>query len=145
MDSPSHDQLDNYININYEISKDHGFFDEQTGYAYQLLLIGTEIAEALKSVDIACDSRMEIVAEEFDKLMENLEHIRANGSNILPDSSTINDKDNLEEEVADILIRCFSLAGYLDDETDGEIKVNERVPDKMLKNNNRPYKHDKNF
>lgn len=145
MSESQEETLDNFVHLNYQISKDHGFFDEQTGYTYQLLLIGTEIAEALESVNTDCDKRIQSLKKQFKSLMENLEHVRANGDNVENDESTISDADNLEEELADILIRVFSLSGYLDEQTDGEIKVNKRVPSKMMKNNKRPYKHDKNF
>ena len=47
------------------------------------------------------------------------------------------DKENFKEELADVAIRLFDLCGGLD------IDLEHEIEKKMLKNSNRPYKHNK--
>jgi NTP pyrophosphatase (non-canonical NTP hydrolase) len=49
------------------------------------------------------------------------------------------DEENFSEELADICLRVFDLAGSMDIDLEGAIEK------KMQKNRNRPYKHGKKY
>lgn len=143
--SDRRNQLDDLVNINYSISKEHGFFEKPTGITTQLLLLGTEIDEALRSVDTECDVIIDDIRCDFLDAMQNLEDYRRIAETVEDDKTKVKDVDNFEEELADILIRMFSMIGWLQKGLDLNMDVVGRVFRKMRKNQQRPFKHNKNF
>ena len=143
--SYNRNQLDDLVDINYTITKEHSFFKNPTGLVTQLLLVGSEIDEALQSLDIDCDPIIDDLREGIQETMENLEEYRRVAENVDNDNSTVSDVDNFEEEMADIFIRMFSLVGYIQKDKGLDTDIIGRVFEKMHKNMDRPYKHNKNF
>lgn len=129
----------------HKITTEKGF--NVKAHALQLLLIGTEIGEALECVEAKFDSEngkkhfnkqynLGLFLYRYIELMNEIEKYRKN--NNLEDTSTIKDEDHLIEEVCDILIRCFSYLGQFDVD-----KVNTILNNKIEYNATRPHKHGK--
>jgi len=74
----------------------------------------------------AITTRLALIQSEVSEAVESLRE-----SNI----------DNFFEELADICIRVFDLAGHFEEDLDLE----DEILVKMLKNKKRPYKHGKKF
>ncbi len=91
-------RIDEFIGRAYETAKKHGFHDEKTSVEHQLMLVISEISEAV----------------EADR--KNL-HANLDGFEICKDL-TYNDrfknyvKDSVEDEMADVCIRIFDMCGY---------------------------------
>jgi NTP pyrophosphatase (non-canonical NTP hydrolase) len=106
----------------------------------QLLLIGTEVAEALDNIYYDGNEthyHLINVVKEYLTLMQGFERIR--GRLPLVEKSRINATNNLGEELADIVIRVFTYA-----EGNG-IDIEREVLNKIEVNRSRPYRHGKKF
>jgi NTP pyrophosphatase (non-canonical NTP hydrolase) len=101
----------------YDYAKRNGFYDNENGQSLvlKLLLIHSEVSEA---------------AEELKAGRDPLE-LRYRESDGKPEGFGI--------EVADILIRCFDMAGFLG------LDLERLIQSKMDFNETRPYKHGDKF
>ena len=108
----------------------------------QLLLIGTEIAEALECIHVT-DAPNWIVEKtnKFITMMNDIEETRKNYSSngIYLEESLIIDKEHLGEELADVIIRISSYA-----EEHG-INLSYHIETKTERNKLRPLLHGKSF
>lgn len=118
----------------HKITTEKGF--NVNAHALQLLLIGTEIGEALECLEGEVDNKLGSFITGYIYVMKAIEKERK--ENNLEDSSTIKDEEHLIEEVCDILIRCFSYLGQFDVD-----KVNKILNNKIEFNSTRPHKHGK--
>ena len=101
----------------HEIAKEKGWYDgEGRNIGEALMLIVTEAAEAMEDVRVG---RMVTV------------HILESGNICKPEGFPI--------EIADILIRCLDLCGYLN------IDIEEAVRQKVAYNRTRPVRHGGKF
>jgi NTP pyrophosphatase (non-canonical NTP hydrolase) len=99
----------------------HGFHHKGQNLGEQLMLIVSEISEALEA-----DRR-----DRWASLDKYLAGSRTR------DDFTRYLKDTVEDELADAVIRIADLAGYL------EINLEEHIKAKMKYNQGRPHKHGK--
>jgi NTP pyrophosphatase (non-canonical NTP hydrolase) len=76
-------------------------------------------------------TRLALITSEIGEAVDAVRH----GN---PPSDHIPEYDGLSEELADVLIRCFDLAGYL------KLPLAEATIAKMAFNESRPFMHGKN-
>ena len=95
-------QINELVQLCHQTAKAKGFWEASDNIGEKLMLIVTEVAEAME----------ELRKEEFNEAAFN-------------------------EELADILIRTFDLAGYLN------LDLGNMINRKMDKNKKRPYLHGK--
>jgi NTP pyrophosphatase (non-canonical NTP hydrolase) len=118
-------ELNNLAVSIYEANKKKGFWDEKRNVGEMLMLVTTELAEALEA------------HRKFR--FANLSDADKNDS--IEDESFFTSfvKDTFEDEIADAVIRLFDMAGGLNIDLDYHISA------KLHYNSNRPYKHGKNY
>ena len=99
----------------------------------QLLLIGSEVQEAIECIGVNrshTDPELMFIHDSFGNLMNILEHNRKHRQ--MDECTTIKSKADLEEELADIIIRVLSYAkeqGFdMQDAVERKMKVNETRP-----------------
>lgn len=94
------------------------------------------------------DQRLALIVSEVGEAVEcNRKNLRANLRGVVPgfeeeyfkQAFKVHVKDTLEDEVADIIIRCLDLAGFL------EIDIQKHVDLKLKYNKLRAYKHGKAY
>lgn len=101
---------------------EHGFWDEFIELNNQKGLFQQKTFKFLRNSIVG--NLLMLIVSEVGEAQDGLRH---------------NDDDNFKEELADIVIRTFDLAGGLD------IDLQAEIIKKMDKNRNRPYKHGKAF
>ncbi|KYC47852.1 MAG: hypothetical protein AMQ22_00216 [Candidatus Methanofastidiosum methylothiophilum] len=120
-----------------EISNNKGF--DTSNHLKQLLLIGTEVNEALDNVSYekTTDSTLRGIINEYQSLMKSFEILRTTFD--LPEKSNLLKTGNMSEELADIVIRVMVYA-----EGNG-IDLEKAILEKMKINEQRPKLHNKKF
>lgn len=120
---------------------DHGFDVSQ--HETQLLLVGTEIAEALEHVEPGDNQTILEIRTIFERAMQRLEDYRKQAQDYTDTSDipTAQNRAEYVEELADIIIRVCSYAGGNGMALDLAIQLEE----KTSKNKTRPYRHGKGF
>jgi NTP pyrophosphatase (non-canonical NTP hydrolase) len=120
---------------------DHGF--DVTQHETQLLLVGTEIAEALEHVEPGNNQAILEIRETFEHTMFCLEDFRRQAKDYTDTSAipTAQHRSEYVEELADIIIRVCSYAGGNGMALDLVLMLEE----KTSKNKARPYRHGKGF
>lgn len=98
-----------------------GFYDEKPCIPQLLMLVVSELGEALEAERKGRKAPNEVPADVDEAYFK------------------ANIKDTFEDEVADSLIRILDMCAYL------VIDIERHVSLKMNYNRNRPYKHGKNF
>lgn len=102
----------------------HGFHHKGQNIGEQLMLIVSELSEALEAYR---------VGRRFDR--KNIEALTSDDPAVF--KACI--KDTFEDELADATIRILDLAGYLG------INLEAHILAKMKYNESRPHKHGKNY
>ena len=111
----------------HERAKQKGFWDDKREIGTLLMLVVSELAEALE----ADRKNMHSDFDTFDKMNRNeVQFNQAFYANI---------KDSFEDEIADTFIRLFDLVGFLGIDIDRQIEL------KMKYNESRPHKHGKAY
>lgn len=111
----------------YSNNKAKGFWDEKRNIGEMLMLVTSELAEALEAdrkdrhANIPAFEQHRVDYEEFEHGFK--QHI----------------KDTFEDELADAAIRIFDIAQGLG------IDLEYHIEQKMIYNSTRPYKHGKKF
>ena len=111
----------------HENAVKHGFWEDLQNTDNDLDLEWHKIAfkNPVCEIDVnAISTRLMLIVGEVAEAQEGLRH---------------NDRSNFAEELADIVIRVFDLAGGLD------IDLEVEIIKKMATNASRPYKHGKSF
>lgn len=90
-------RIDEFIGRAYETAKKHGFHDERTSVEHQLMLVISEIAEAVE----ADRKNLHANLDGFDTCTGLAYTYRFNGYV----------KDTVEDEIADVCIRIFDMCG----------------------------------
>ena len=118
------------------IAESKGFYLKD--HISQLLLIGSEVAEALELLEIQeIHPKLGEIMDKFYGNMVFLEDFRHKEKPY--EQAKITDFDAFAEELADIVIRVFSYARALD------IDIEFAIQEKILKNEKRPIRHNKQF
>lgn len=99
----------------FDISNKNGFWDDW---------INPQYGDSFSYNKYFIAAKLALIHSEVSEALEELR---------------IGDKEAFEEEVADIVIRCFDLAGGLD------IDLEHIIHTKSAKNKKRPKKHGKRF
>jgi NTP pyrophosphatase (non-canonical NTP hydrolase) len=107
-------------------NKARGFWDEERNVGEALMLVVTELSEALEAhrSGKSCSKGDRIAYFESDDMVQAFKN---------------NIKDTFEDELADAIIRILDLCGGLD------IDIEFHVRSKLMYNATRPYKHGKSY
>lgn len=99
-----------------------GFYDEEREIGTLLMLIVSEVAEAMEADRKNRYANLSLLPNGFDKglFLENI-------------------KDTFEDEIADVFIRILDLCGHMN------IDIEKHVELKLQYNKTRGYKHDKAY
>lgn len=110
----------------YEGNKARGFWDKERNIGETLMLVVTELAEALEA------HRAGKLSTYADKMayVESDDTAQAFKDYI---------KDSFEDEIADAVIRLLDMCGGFG------IDIDFHVTSKLMYNSSRPYKHGKNY
>lgn len=114
--------------IIHEANKQKGFYDEPREIGTLLMLVVSELAEALEA-----DRKDKHTDFEAYKIKLNSKPIKQ--------SSLFQEyiKDTFEDEITDAIIRLFDLCGYMN------IDIEKHIDLKLRYNQERPNKHGKNY
>ena len=126
-------QLLNDLSIEcHERSRSNGFWDKPSNVGEKLMLIVSELSEALE-------------ADRKSKHSTNINEIEWHNDWHLKDESKDKEiflkliKDTHEDEIADVFIRLFDYCGGMN------IPIGDHIAAKISYNSTRPYKHGKNY
>lgn len=114
----------------HKMMKQNGFYDNPRELGTLLMLIVSELAEALEADRCGHFAAMSAFESLLDDNTSNLQKIEA---------FEICIKDTLEDEIADTFIRLFDLCGYMD------IDIDKHIQHKMWYNSTRPRLHGKGY
>lgn len=132
-----HPIIPDLVNACGQIAEQHGF-DLQQHYK-QMLLIGTEVAEAIQALeDLQVPPEVKELVNQYLSISSKVEEARASKIE-WREKSEIKDRANLEEELADIIIRVFSYCHG------NNIDIEQAIIKKIVINRNRQHKHGKGF
>ena len=118
--------LNNIAKNIYEGNKARGFWDDERNVGETLMLVVTELAEALE-------------AHRAGKRCTNGDKVAYLESDDMTQTFKTNIKDTFEDEVADAVIRILDMCGGFD------IDIDFHVSSKLMYNSTRPYKHGKKY
>ena len=118
--------------IIHEASKQKGFYEKPREIGTLLMLIVSELSEALEA-----DRKNRHADFEAYEIKLNSEPNRV----FVKQPSLFQEyiKDTFEDEIADAMIRLFDLCGYLN------INIEKHIDLKLKYNQGRPNKHGKNY
>jgi NTP pyrophosphatase (non-canonical NTP hydrolase) len=130
---PKKFQLLNDLSIEcHDRSRANGFWDKPSNIGEKLMLIVSELSEALE-------------ADRKSKYSTNINEIEWHNDWHLKDESKDKEiflkliKDTHEDEIADVFIRLFDYCGGMN------IPIGDHIAAKIGYNSTRPYKHGKNY
>lgn len=112
----------------HQKAKNKGFWDERRELGTLLMLIVSELSEALEAD--RKDFKADIAGFEYDTNQKDGEFKYAFEDYI---------KDTFEDEIADVFIRLFDLVGYLN------LDIEKHIRMKMEYNQEREYRHGKAY
>lgn len=132
--------MEQLIKKAHQVAKDKGFWETERNVPEMLMLVVSELAEALEALrkdhyadkavvkDLLQDLELDRTDEEFV--------IKAIEFQVKFEDSV---KSSFEDEIADVAIRLFDLCGGLN------IDLQKHIELKMMYNSMRGYKHGKKF
>ncbi len=124
-----------------------GFYDEHKDLM-KLLILKSSPAQTKSYLQAFIDQRLALIGSETGEAVEcNRKNLRANLKGVVSNfegedfkqAFKVHVKDTLEDEIADIIIRCLDLAGFL------EIDIQKHVDLKLKYNKLRAHKHGKAY
>lgn len=119
----------------YEMAKNNGFWDTERNVPEMLMLIVSEVAEALEA--LRKDKRTDPFIAELS--YNDIPDLNDENKELWKKSFEDSIKSTFEDEIADVAIRLFDLCGGLN------IDLEKHIEMKMKYNSMRPYKHGKKF
>jgi NTP pyrophosphatase (non-canonical NTP hydrolase) len=124
----------------HQVAKDKGFWEQERNKPEMLMLIVSEVAEALEALrkdDYADQAVVESLSHdlELDRTDEEFMLKAINWKTSFEQGV----KSSFEDELADVAIRLFDLCGGLN------IDLEKHIEMKMKYNSMRGYKHGKKF
>jgi len=135
-------QLNELSHKIHEWSKEKGFYDKPREIGTMLMLIVSELSEALEADRKDKYSK----TERFEKYLKNSRTISGGVAmgGVTPECAWIAKfeeciKDTFEDEIADTIIRILDLCGYLN------IDIEKHIELKMKYNETRERKHGKKY
>ena len=132
--------MKNLILQAHQVAKDKGFWEQERNKPEMLMLIVSEVAEALEALrkdDYADQAIVESLSHdlELDRTDEEFMLKAINWKTAFEQGV----KSSFEDELADVAIRLFDLCGGLN------IDLEKHIEMKMKYNSMRGYKHGKKF
>lgn len=136
------------VNINeickrqHELMKAKGFYDNPLEIGTLLMLIVSELGEALEADRTSRWSDLEAFESILDEDVSDQQKTEAFKMSVDQqkiEAFKIYVKDTFEDEIADVFLRLFDLCGYMGIDIDKNIKY------KMWYNSTRPYLHKKAY
>lgn len=127
--------MEKLIEKAHGVAKEKGFWDEERNVPEMLMLVVSELSEALEALRKGHYSdpfATAVLAEDLNNWDESLKDAWKNGFEKAVKSS-------FEDEIADVAIRLFDMCGGL------KIDLEKHIEMKMKYNSLRPYKHGKKF
>jgi len=127
--------MEKLIEKAHGVAKEKGFWDEERNVPEMLMLVVSELSEALEALrkgHYAEPFATAVLAEDLNNWDDSLKDAWKNGFEKAVKSS-------FEDEIADVAIRLFDLCGGLN------ISLEKHIEMKMKYNSLRPYKHGKKF
>jgi len=127
--------MEKMIKKAHGVAKEKGFWDEERNVPEMLMLVVSELSEALEALrkNHYCDPfATAVLAEDLNNWDDSLKDAWKNGFEKAVKSS-------FEDEIADVAIRLFDMCGGL------KIDLEKHIEMKMKYNSLRPYKHGKKF
>ena len=127
--------MEKLIEKAHGVAKEKGFWDEERNVPEMLMLVVSELSEALEALrkgHYAEPFATAVLAEDLKNWDDVLSEPWKNGFEKAVKSS-------FEDEIADVAIRLFDLCGGL------KIDLEKHIEMKMKYNSLRPYKHGKKF
>jgi NTP pyrophosphatase (non-canonical NTP hydrolase) len=118
----------------HQVAKDKGFWEGERNKPEMLMLIVSEVAEALEALrkdHYADKAAVELLSDDF--------FARGGTKEEYAEIFRNNVKSSFEDELADVAIRLFDLCGGLD------IDLHNYIQLKMAYNSTREHKHGKKF
>ena len=131
--------MEKLIEKAHGVAKEKGFWDEERNVPEMLMLVVSELSEALEALrkNHYCD---QFQANKLFKYIENdMLNTDAELVSAWKRKFESNIKSSFEDELADVAIRLFDLCGGL------KIDLEKHIEMKMKYNSLRPYKHGKKF
>lgn len=132
--------MEQIIKKAHQVAKDKGFWETERNVPEMLMLVVSELAEALEALrkdhyadkGIASELYKDIEINEYDDEFNIMAGPWKSGFEA-------NIKSTFEDEIADVAIRLFDLCGGLN------IDLQKHIELKMMYNSMRGYKHGKKF
>lgn len=121
----------------YEANKAKGFWDTERNFGELLMLVTSELGEALEAHRHGCFARKDAFKEALSSQMNS--PIYTDDVGIVNKLFKEYIKDSVEDEIADAIIRLFDLAGGLG------IDLDFHVNGKLAFNASRPIRHGKAY
>ena len=126
-------ELNNYRDQCHLIARNHGFHDNGVNFGERLMLVVSELTEALEA------DRDKKWCKQGGEAQSNL-GLDLNGQpKYFEQQYNTYIRGSVEEELADALIRIFDIAGIYN------IDLDFHVQTKMKYNENRPFLHGRNY
>lgn len=127
--------MEKLIEKAHGVAKEKGFWDEERNVPEMLMLVVSELSEALEAL------RKGRYAEPFvsDVLADDLNNWDDSLKDAWKNGFEKEVKSSFEDEIADVAIRLFDMCGGL------KIDLEKHIEMKMKYNSLRPYKHGKKF
>ena len=121
-----------YVTAAHGNAKDKGFYETDRNIGEALMLIVSELGEALE----AHRKGIHTIPYSQNQLYEAIPKLTTQKwAELFGDLI----KDTFEDEIADVFIRLFDLCGYLD------IPIEKHIEMKMKYNSTRPIRHNKRY
>ena len=127
--------MEKLIEKAHGVAKEKGFWDEERNVPEMLMLVVSELSEALEALrkgHYAEPFATAVLAKDLNNWDDSLKDAWKNGFEKAVKSS-------FEDEIADVAIRLFDMCGGL------KIDLEKHIEMKMKYNSLRPYKHGKKF
>lgn len=125
----------------YNANKEKGFYDEPREIGTLLMLVVSELAEALEADRKNSSNKLKVFLEDLKYAKLSIEDfsLQNDNCNWIKNRFETTIKDSFEDEIADAMIRLLDLCDHLN------IDIEKHIDLKLRYNETRPYKHNKRY